>query len=234
MSSLEDRLFAWQFGSFGIILTRRTILYFVMILTACMSIYVFILVEEAHIHDHPISYDITWDKYLASCGHEVFTKEPRLAKRNFNSRFFRRHVSWDGYVIRVNYNEDNPMSMAYHSASILVKMEEDDKPGAHAPDLGLTISEFNLDRLGDRLGDLHRGDHIRFNATMQSMGDHGHLHHMHVFDFKKIDGHRDVEAHGYSNGRYKLRIEPHDGKDHSHEEETEHSLHIMTTDKMKA
>ena len=51
MSSLEDKLFAWQFGSFGIILTRRTILYAVMILTAMLSIYVFILVEEAHIHD---------------------------------------------------------------------------------------------------------------------------------------------------------------------------------------
>ena len=49
-SSLEDKLFTWQFGSFGIILTRRTILYFVLVLTGCLSIYVFILVEDAAHH----------------------------------------------------------------------------------------------------------------------------------------------------------------------------------------
>ena len=45
-SSLEDRLFTWNIGTFGVILTRRTILYAVMILTGALSIYVFILVEE--------------------------------------------------------------------------------------------------------------------------------------------------------------------------------------------
>lgn len=50
-SSLEDKLFTYQIGNFGLILTRRTILYAVMILTGALTIYVFILVEEAHIKD---------------------------------------------------------------------------------------------------------------------------------------------------------------------------------------
>ena len=116
------------------------------------------------------------------------------------------------------------MSLAYHSANLLVKMDLDDRKGFHGPDLGLSISEHKLSLISDVVGDLHRGDHIRFNATFQSMGDSSHLHHLHLHDLVKIDGHRDVEAHAYSNGRYKVRIEPHDGKDHSHDEPTEHSL----------
>ena len=56
------------------------------------------------------------------------------------------------------------------------------------------------------------------------MGDASHLHHLHLHGLEKLSGHRDVEAHAYSNGRYKVRIEPHDGKDHSHDEHTEDSL----------
>lgn len=56
------------------------------------------------------------------------------------------------------------------------------------------------------------------------MGDVSHLHHLHLHGIEKLDGHRDVEAHAYSSGRYKVRIEPHDGKDHSHDEVTEQSL----------
>lgn len=46
---------------------------------------------------------------------------------------------------------------------------------------------------------------------MRTMGDTGHLHHLHVFELKKLKGHRDVEASSHANGRYKVRIEPHDG-----------------------
>lgn len=64
------------------------------------------------------------------------------------------------------------------------------------------------------------------------MGDYSHLHHLHLWGVERLSDHRDVEAHAYSNGRYKVRIEPHDGKDHSHDEPTEHSivLHDTTDD----
>jgi hypothetical protein len=35
-------------------------------------------------------------------------------------------VIWQGSVVRVAINEEDPMSMAYHAASILIKMEGDD------------------------------------------------------------------------------------------------------------
>lgn len=50
------------------------------------------------------------------------------------------------------------------------------------------------------------------------MGDASHLHHLHTFYLEKLDGHRDVEAHANMGGRYKVKITPHDGKEHPNEE----------------
>ena len=66
----------------------------------------------------------------------------------------------------------------------------------------------------DEIDKLHRGDHVRFNATILSMGDNQHLHHLHVFDIKKIPGHKDVEAHVHAGGRYKFKIN-HENHDHA-------------------
>ena len=125
-----------------------------------------------------------------------------------------RGVSWDGYVVRVNLNEEDPIHMAYNSASLLIKMDEDDRQGVHGPDIGLSLPEHVLIKYSEVIGSFHRGDHVQFNATIHSMGDSNHLHHLHVFGIQKLDGHRDVEAHAHSDGRYKVRIEPHDGKEH--------------------
>ena len=229
LSSLEDRLFTWQVGTFGIILTRRTILYFVMVITGALSIYVFILVEDAALHNFNSS-GLTWPSYLQTCGYDQFVKNPGKSKRDFAAKYFRKGVTWEGWVTRVNFNEDNPLSLNYHSANLLVKMDIDDRSGAHGPDLGLSISELKLLEISEIVGSLHRGDHIRFNATLQSMGDNSHLHHLLLHGLERTEGHRDVEAHAYSNGRYKVRIEPHDGKDHSHDEPTSNSIVLVSSE----
>lgn len=51
LNSLEDKVIAKNIGNFGIILTRRYLLYIVMVIAAFLSIYTFVLVEEnAHSH----------------------------------------------------------------------------------------------------------------------------------------------------------------------------------------
>ena len=147
-SSLDDKLFHFEIGSFGVIMTRRTILYILMVLIGCLSMYVFILVEDAQHHQLAIS-GVTWSQYLRDCGYEAYHKNTREAKVSFNSKYFRKGVSWDGYVVRVNFNEDNPMSLSYHSANLIVKMDQDDRVGVHGPDLGLTISESLLSRISE-------------------------------------------------------------------------------------
>jgi hypothetical protein len=46
LNNLEDKVIAKNIGNFGIILTRRYLLYIVMVIAAFLSIYMFILVEE--------------------------------------------------------------------------------------------------------------------------------------------------------------------------------------------
>jgi len=48
---LEDKVIAKNIGNFGIILTRRYLLYIVMVIAAFLSIYTFVLVEESA-HEH--------------------------------------------------------------------------------------------------------------------------------------------------------------------------------------
>lgn len=135
---------------------------------------------------------LTWDEYKTSCGYEAFNKNPRAAFRTFEMNHFMKQVSWDGYVVRVNLNEDDPLSLNYHSANIMVKMNQSDIPNGNGADLGLTFSEPSLERHAEVIEDLHIGDHIRFNATLVSIGDRHHLHHLRAFDILKTGGHMDV------------------------------------------
>jgi len=135
---------------------------------------------------------LTWDQFRKECGYEAFNKNPRQAFRNFEMNHFGKSVGWDGYVVRVNLNEDDPMSLSYHSANIMVKMNSSDIPDGHGADLGITFSELGLERHAEVIEDLHIGDHIIFNATLVSLGDKHHLHHLRAFGIAKDGKHMDV------------------------------------------
>lgn len=149
---------------------------------------------------------MTWPQYREQCGYDAYKKNPRSTFRTFELNYFGKQVGWDGYVVRVNLNEDDPLSLNYHSANIMVKMNVSDITNGHGADLGVTFSELNLERHSDVIDSLHIGDHIAFNATILSLGDSHHLHHLRAFDIKKIDGHMDVQAHTHNTGRYKLKL----------------------------
>lgn len=89
----------------------------------------------------------------------------------------------------------------------MVKMETPDIPEGEGADLGVTMSEGNVERFSKELESLHIGDHVRFNGTMISIGDRHHLHHIRAFGIEKIDGHMEVHAHAHSAGRYKLKLQ---------------------------
>ena len=49
-------------------------MYFVLVLTLILTIYVFILVEDQNLHNVTIS-NLTWEKYLSVCGYDVYLKD---------------------------------------------------------------------------------------------------------------------------------------------------------------
>lgn len=63
-------------------------------------------------------------------------------------------------MIRVSFNDEDPLSMAYHSASMLIKMEGDDIENSHGADIGLSLSEKILNDNRDMIDSLRKGDHI--------------------------------------------------------------------------
>jgi hypothetical protein len=79
----------FNIGNFGIILTRRYLLYIVVTITVGLAIYLFVLNESEHNHElskaliydiigkciEPIS-DITWDEFRKDVGYAAFMNNP--------------------------------------------------------------------------------------------------------------------------------------------------------------
>ena len=71
-------------------------------------------------------------------------------------------------------------------------MNSSDTPDSHGADLAITFSEFNMEKYSEVIEGLHTGDHIKFNATMITLGDSYHLHHLRGWGIQKLSGHKDV------------------------------------------
>ena len=69
------------------------------------------------------------------------------------------------------------------------------------------MSEMNVEKNAELLESLHLGDRIAFNATLISIGDLHHLHHLRAWGIKKLDGHADIHAYAHKTGRYKLKYD---------------------------
>ena len=101
-SSMEDKIITWNIGNFGIILTRKYLLYIVMGIVCSLLIYLVIVSEANHNHEIRAISNITWEEYRNDCSYDAFIKSPPVAIRNFDRKYFNAPISWDGYIIRIN------------------------------------------------------------------------------------------------------------------------------------
>jgi len=84
-SSMNDRIIQFQFGNFGIVLSRKTLLYLTLVFFTGLTLYVYVWVESGHDHDVvPIS-DITWDNYVKDIKPQ---KNFRARERTFLNEYF--------------------------------------------------------------------------------------------------------------------------------------------------
>ena len=60
-------------------------------------------------------------------------------------------------------NEEDSLNFAYHSSSMLLKMEPEEQEGA---DVALSLSEKMLTMYKEEIDGLKRGDRVMFNATI--------------------------------------------------------------------
>jgi len=110
-------------GTFGVILTRKMLFYAVLVVTAALAIYAFLLVETTYNHDMtPIS-GLTWAAFSSEVGHAAWLKNKRQTELTFLNKFVTKGIHWDGYIVRVILaDDDGSATSMYHAATILVKM----------------------------------------------------------------------------------------------------------------
>ena len=78
-------------------------------------------------------------------------KNPQRANHIFNGKYYNKGVSWEGYIIRINLNEEDSLNFAYHSTSIMIRMEPPEQEGGHGADLGLSLSERVLTQFKEEI-----------------------------------------------------------------------------------
>lgn len=121
----------------------------------------------------------------------------------FERHYAGRAINWSGNVVRVSGQDEESSSFAHHVLSILVKMHPDDKENDDVS-LGLSFSHAVSEKYQNVISELNRGDEITFNATLVTMGDTRHIHHMHCFGIEKGPGFMEISPHVHDSGRYKF------------------------------
>lgn len=202
---MEDKVISFNIGTFGVILSRKYLLYILLSVTCAIVLFLLLTSGVDLREERPLT-DVKWPDYRDDCGFFAFTKNPRETIRTFDRKYAGRGVAWDGYIVQVNALNEDSLSHFHHASSILVKMVPDDKSEDDAS-LALTLSENMTEKYKDELMQLNVGDHVNFNATIVGLGDRSHLHHFHAFGIKKIQGSAHVNLHVHYNGRYKIRKE---------------------------
>ncbi|CDW76028.1 UNKNOWN [Stylonychia lemnae] len=222
-SSLEDNILSLSIGKFGIIIKRRTLVKsFVFLLLSSFIFYIFkhYYIDPLNDYDHfQFDENITWSSYLTDCGRHVQLEQ---ARQHFYKRYKLKHIQWQGYVMRVDANEESQV----HFAKILVQMDRRDYHPSEQdfaerePDLVITLTEAGFERNQKEIEELRRGDIIRFNATISHFAvqkaqgdlskynneDEQQVHHLHGIGIEKI-GHKendDIKPHYHWDGRFQF------------------------------
>ncbi len=137
-----------------------------------------------------------WKEFHERCNKEKFILHKHETERDCFNNFRYYDVNWDGYVIRVDF-EDN--FFARYKTSFLMKMNNDTN---EEPDLFLKFSEYNYNNYKDEILSMKRGDHIRFNATVLFEGNHRGIPLLEVYEMKKSGEGIKINPHIHDQGRY--------------------------------
>ena len=183
--SLQDKVFTIQLASFGLVITKKHIFSLVIGL-------IFILLFIFFISSISFSKKIlkeTWSDYLQIC-----SGGPALC----NAKFLYQEISWIGYVIRVNFN-DNFFSRT--RVFFLVKMDENVE--SDKTDLVIEVTDQIYNKYKIDIMNITRGDELRFNATIRQTPNYQTKVPIVTLDNIKLTGRNiNINPHVHEEGRY--------------------------------
>ena len=147
--SLQDKVFTIQLASFGLVITKKHIFSIVLGL-------VFIILFISFISGISFTKQIlkeSWAEYLSICSG---------GSNICNTKFLYQEISWIGYVIRVNFNEN---FFSRTRVFFLVKMDENVQ--SDKTDLVIEVTDHVYNKYKIDIMNITRGDEIEFNATIK-------------------------------------------------------------------
>lgn len=183
--ALKDKVFTFKFSSFGLVITKKHIF---SILLGLFCFFVFISFASSISISKQIMKE-TWADYVSICaGGEVVCK----------TKFLYQEISWAGYVIRVNFN-DNFFSRT--RAFFLVKM--DPNIDSDKTDLVIEVTDSVYNKYKIDIMNITRGDEIEFNATVRLTPNYQTRVPVVTLDTIRLTAKNiDINPHVHENGRY--------------------------------
>ena len=183
--SLQDKVFTLQLASFGLVITKKHI--FSIILGV-----IFIILFIAFISSLSFTKQIlkeSWSDYLTICSG---------GEKLCNEKFLYKEISWIGYVIRVNFN-DNFFSRS--RVFFLVKMDENEE--SDKTDLVIEVTDKIYSKYKIDIMNITRGDEIEFNATVRQTPNYQTRVPIVTLDNIRITGRNiNINPHVHEEGRY--------------------------------
>jgi hypothetical protein len=127
----------------------------------------------------------TWEEFLADCGGEVIVENNVHARATFNRKYENNFVNWTGYFaeIKGSAGAGVPFVGSDHTTNILVKMMPSES--VLYPDLVLSVPSTLYSIEKETIKSLQKGDEIRFEAKIVSMGNEFKMHHLHAKSIKQ-------------------------------------------------
>jgi hypothetical protein len=147
----QDKVFTLQFSHFGIIVTKKH-------LFGLLSFVIFGFIFCSIISS------ISFTKKMLKESWGEFNELCLKSEKQCNIKFMYQEISWTGYVIRVNFN-DNFFSRV--RVFFLVKMNED--VNNDQTDLVLEVNDRVYNKYKIDIMNITRGDEIAFNATIKQI-----------------------------------------------------------------
>lgn len=123
----------------------------------------------------------TWEEFLSDCGGEIIVENNVHARNTFNHKYENNVVSWAGYY--ADTKQSQTFVYSDHAINILIKMEPTES--VLYPDLVLSVSSATLQKQREVLRGLQKGEELRFEARIVSMGNEFKMHHLHALSFEK-------------------------------------------------
>ena len=183
--SLQDKVFSLKFSSFGIVITKKHLFSIVL---GLIFIILFITLVSTVSFTKQILKE-SWSDYVKICAQ---------GETLCNAKFLYQEISWLGYVIRVNFN-DNFFSR--NRVYFLIKMDENAE--SDKTDLIIEVTDRVYNKYKIDILNITRGDEIEFNATVKQNPNYQTRVPIVTLDEMKITGRSIyINPHVHEDGRY--------------------------------